>query len=378
MPNGFGGFQLQPTQQDLFKQQLAQSLIQQGLQPSNVPGTGIGSALSILAGGLAQRGIGKRQEERQQAFGQGLQDILGADDLQTALAGTQNQDIRNVLGPLLLQQKLKQPAAMQTLTPEQVASAGLPTGTIAQQDPTTKALKVISKPPQILDPKVMAAKKEVAGAGAARQEVNLAQRPEAKGREEFATGIAQGATQIRQDARAARQQNAQLKTIKTIPFDSGPGSNFKVIGARVLEGMGIAPDNVQNFLSSAEQFKFVTQQNLLNALAKQKGPQTEGDAQRALETLPQIANTDEANQFIADMTIAANDRLIKQSEFMDRYLADEKNSIFDVEIAWANSEEGRKSLFDNENMAKWRDRAKLPGTLQTKELTFDPSTGRFK
>lgn len=89
---------------------------------------------------------------------------------------------------------------------------------------------------------------------------------------------------------------------------TGWASVQKVYAANMLAAFGVK--DAARYAGDAQTFrKFVMDANweLLN---QAKGPQTEGDAQRALQTFAQLENTPRANKFILDFT-AATARLAK-------------------------------------------------------------------
>lgn len=113
---------------------------------------------------------------------------------------------------------------------------------------------------------------------------------------------------------AAKSADVVLGRVETlrrngILSSTGWGTNAKAYAASVLGAMGV-PDagkyagDVQTFRSTVMERNW----ELLNAA---KGIQTEGDAQRAMQTFAQLENTPRANAFILDLT-AATQRLAKE------------------------------------------------------------------
>lgn len=87
--------------------------------------------------------------------------------------------------------------------------------------------------------------------------------------------------------------------------------------ASYVEGFGIDPKTLNlPDPSKGQVFDMATFDNLLKALQAQKGPQTEGDAQRALKTFASIKNTKEANLFILDYMEALTYRQEELAQFV--------------------------------------------------------------
>lgn len=108
---------------------------------------------------------------------------------------------------------------------------------------------------------------------------------------------------------AARATLTQLETLKNVNFSTGWGAPTKVVAANILATLGIK--DAEKYASSAQVFQQVAMERNMTMLAEQKGPQTEGDSQRAQQTFMRLENTLQANQFIADLT-GANARIAQR------------------------------------------------------------------
>ena len=98
-----------------------------------------------------------------------------------------------------------------------------------------------------------------------------------------------------------------LETGKLAPLANAVGG--------YLEGFGIDPTSLNlPDPTKGQIFDAATFKSLLDALAAQKGPQTEGDAQRALKTFASLGNTNQANMFIIDYLEA---QTYRQEELAD-------------------------------------------------------------
>ena len=123
---------------------------------------------------------------------------------------------------------------------------------------------------------------------------------------------------------AARTAEEGMPTIEagrailnSADFQTGKLEPAKMWAAQVASGLGIDPNKLGlESAASGEAFQSVVMKNLLNELAKQKGPQTEGDAARALKANIQLGNTPEGNAFILDYAEALNRRTIEKAQWV--------------------------------------------------------------
>ena len=101
-----------------------------------------------------------------------------------------------------------------------------------------------------------------------------------------------------------------FKTGKLAPFFNGVSA--------IAEGLGVDPSTIGlPDPSLGQAFDMTTFKNLLDALKAQKGPQTEGDANRALKTFSSMKNTEEANMFILDYMDELSNRTQQMVDFID-------------------------------------------------------------
>ena len=106
-----------------------------------------------------------------------------------------------------------------------------------------------------------------------------------------------------------------LDALKTIDLKTGWGTEAKASAANVLTSLGIAPQNAEMYATNVQKFQSVAMGKLLDTLAAQKGPQTEGDSTRAQQTFAMLKNTNEANQFIADFARAKANMDVRKANF---------------------------------------------------------------
>jgi hypothetical protein len=152
--------------------------------------------------------------------------------------------------------------------------------------------------------------------------------------------------ELTEKAEVAFADNQAIEGLRRIPIDTGPGTNAKVALAEVASAVGFK--NFDKFIGNAQQFRSITMQNLLKALAEQKGPQTEGDAERALKTLAGLGNTPEANRFILDVAQAKNNRTMQKANFIEKY-RDLTGNLRGAEKAWRTAPEN-KSIFEDQDV----------------------------
>lgn len=154
----------------------------------------------------------------------------------------------------------------------------------------------------------------------------------------------------------ALQRNGMLEK-------SGWGASQKAYAANLIGAFGVK--DAQAFAGDAQTFqKFVMDTNweLLN---QAKGPQTEGDAQRALQTFAKLENTPNANRFILDFT-AATAKLVKEkAAFIDREARGRRGDMAGIEQAW---HEQNRSVWDSPEMAKWNGQPKPGAALGPKQV----------
>jgi hypothetical protein len=113
--------------------------------------------------------------------------------------------------------------------------------------------------------------------------------------------------------------------------------------SRFVSDMGVDPTTLKlPDPAKGEAFNQASFNSLLIALAAQKGPQTEGDAQRALKTFAGMQNTEQGNMFIIDYLESVADRTEQMADFIfdkatNKYAGDPKG-VYKAEKdfrAWA-------------------------------------------
>jgi hypothetical protein len=284
---------------------------QQRFDPTQ-PGSGIASAISSLGGALMQRGLNREQEARQQEFSQSLGDVLSRTQgmpegqagppqpLANVLANIQNPDLQQMLAPALLKQAITPPETPEgfTLGPGQRRfTAG---GDVIAEAPF--------KEPEILDPRVQAAKEKIAAAGAARQSVVVGGQkltPGQKKRDEtFATELVKF-EDLGGFADAAKGIN-QLETVSNA-LASGRNLTGPVIGN--IPDAVLSATNPEA-LNVREQVEEVVQRNLRLILGAQF---TEKESERLIRraynpNLPEEVNKRRVDALLTQMKAAARQK----------------------------------------------------------------------
>lgn len=213
---------------------------------------------------------------------------------------------------------------------------------------------------------VLAQKKDIAGAGAARTTVSPVTIQERAEAGEFGKGLVADYNTIRDRAESGRRflttidqaQQALDKGLRT-----GFGADTIRQGAKVLAALG--DKKAEENAADAEKFLAAGKENVLRRQIEQKGPQTESDAARIEETFISLGTTPKANQFMLDVARAQIKRDGEQQRFYSKWRRD--NGTFDgAEEAWLDGE-GGKSLFDRPELKKYAAGASViptPGTVQ--------------
>lgn len=162
-------------------------------------------------------------------------------------------------------------------------------------------------------------------------------------------------TSINESAESASLMDAELDTQMNLlnnensESNFGPSADWKHAARRMGFAMGLPID--PNNIATYEAFQKSSMEMLLEQLRKQKGPQTEGDAIRALQTLPQAGNTILGSKYIIAMKKSINARALAKQRFMDEYLNDESRGE-DAGLpkglarAWSKSDVGKRSIFN--------------------------------
>lgn len=133
-------------------------------------------------------------------------------------------------------------------------------------------------------------------------------------------------------------------------FRTGWGTEVQNAAASVLASLGVK--DAEKFSTKAELFLSQTQSAVNDALAKQKGAQSDSDAKRASQIYTRLGNTPETNQFLVKMATAVARRDLEKKAFYDDWFKANK-SYEGVDSAWQQGP-GGKSIFDTPELQPYR------------------------
>lgn len=154
-------------------------------------------------------------------------------------------------------------------------------------------------------------------------------------------------------AKSADNMLTNVQSLRNIDINTGWGTEAKAAAANALSGLGIAPKNAEMFAANAQKFQSQAMTRLWEVLNTAKGPQTEGDADRAKATFAALKNTNEANQFILDLAEANARRDKLKAQFYGEAMpvARDSGDMTAVDRKW---QQIQRSVWDDPIMAKWR------------------------
>lgn len=117
---------------------------------------------------------------------------------------------------------------------------------------------------------------------------------------------------------AAEETLASVRQLRGIDVSQGGSVPLRAALADAFASVGIDTQELFDVdLANVQAFNSVNKRLVNQVLNQAKGPQTEGDAQRAVRTLVNLGNKPEANAFILD-TLAANGlRKVEQKNFLE-------------------------------------------------------------
>jgi hypothetical protein len=153
--------------------------------------------------------------------------------------------------------------------------------------------------------------------------------------------------------KSADNMLTSLAALRNTQMNTGWGTETKAYVASALEGLGIAPEKAKMYASNAQVFQSQASTRLWEVLNNAKGPQTEGDAERAKQTFAALKNTPRANEFIIDLAEAAARRDKLKSQFYAEAMpvARDAGDLTAVDRKWAQIQ---RSVWDDPIMAKWK------------------------
>jgi hypothetical protein len=176
---------------------------------------------------------------------------------------------------------------------------------------------------------------------------------------------------------------SRLDALESLPINekTGWGTEAKAKAAEVLVGLGYNSDEAKSLASSAQTFRSIQARQVNDELNMAKGPQTEGDAQRAKTTYASLGNTPQANQYINDLQKAIIKRKNAEAKYYrenyDRALGE--GDLSRLERDWMSSPEASRSIFDYPEMKKWSNVKPAPGSApKAATKVWNPATGKVE
>ena len=154
-------------------------------------------------------------------------------------------------------------------------------------------------------------------------------------------------------AKSADNMLTTTQALRNIDMNTGWGTEAKAGAANILTGLGIAPKNAELYATKSQQFQSQAMTRLWEVLNTAKGPQTEGDADRAKATFASLKNTKDANTFVIDLAEATARRDKLRAAFYSEAMpvARDSGDLTAVDRKWR---EIQRSVWDDPIMAKWK------------------------
>lgn len=172
---------------------------------------------------------------------------------------------------------------------------------------------------------------------------------------------------------------SRLDALESLPINeqTGWGTEAKSTAASILVGLGYNNEDAKALASNAQTFKSIQARQVNDELNAAKGPQTEGDAQRAKTTYASLGNTPQANKYINDLQRAIIKRKNAEAKYYrenyDRALGE--GDLSRLERDWMSSAEASRSIFDYPEMKKWSNVKPAPGAASSGGTNYLKSYG---
>lgn len=127
---------------------------------------------------------------------------------------------------------------------------------------------------------------------------------------------------IKDQADNAITQDEQLAQLENIDISTGFGTEARGAVASVINAFvpGAGDELLNTNVDALQAFRGVSSRLVNSELNKAKGPQTDGDAKRAKNTLANLNNQNLANKFLIQSLRATNARWAEQAEFYENVL----------------------------------------------------------
>jgi hypothetical protein len=155
-----------------------------------------------------------------------------------------------------------------------------------------------------------------------------------------------------QAGRDAQNVIGSITALRNINMQTGWGTEAMANAANVLSGLGIASESAKQLATNAQMFQSNAMERLWTTLNAAKGPQTEGDADRAKATWAQLRNTPQANQYILDLAEARAKREAMRAQYYADALplAIQEGDLTKVDREWNKIQ---SSIWSDPNLQKY-------------------------
>jgi len=132
--------------------------------------------------------------------------------------------------------------------------------------------------------------------------------------------------------------------------NTGWGTPTMATAANVLASLGVK--DAANYAGNSQVFQQAAMERLWGTLNAAKGPQTEGDADRAAKTFASLQNTPRANEYILDLAQARAERDQMKANFFRQALplGQRAGDLQQIEREWQTRQ---PSIFNMPSMRKW-------------------------
>ena len=183
----------------------------------------------------------------------------------------------------------------------------------------------------VLSPEALRQKMQIAQAGKTDINLGTQEKEEAKA---FGKSLVKRFDDISERADAAEDSISQLEIARRIPVNSGQFAPIRTVIAGMAQDIGVDPESLGlDRATDAQAYRGILNNLVLSKMQAQKGPQTENDAKRIEQTLSNLSNTPEANDFLIRSAMALERRKVEQRDF---YLTwrEKEGTLAGAESAW--------------------------------------------
>ena len=177
--------------------------------------------------------------------------------------------------------------------------------------------------------------------------INLGDKGRSEEQKELSKSRVKRYGKLFEDAENAIDQNEQLNSLVNIDVKTGFSVQSRAIIASAFNAVDPSLGEIITGVdaSAVQAANAITSKMVNSELNKAKGPQTEGDATRAKQTVATINNDELAYKFLITQAQALNDRKVEQYNFYADFLETEE-SLKGADKAWADYKRKTPMLSD--------------------------------